>query len=110
MKESYGEGVATHTGPESCADAREGGREALTGERAGRVFSRERATLRDADAVGASGRPHPARRQRETWWGPARSQTPCMPRDTSCETRESPCPPVVDGAAGRIGKSKDSRR
>ena len=43
MKESYGEGLATHTGPESCAVAREGGGEALTGERAGRVFSRERA-------------------------------------------------------------------
>ena len=42
MKESYGEGVATHTGPESCGAAREGGGEALTGERAGRVLSRER--------------------------------------------------------------------
>ena len=42
MKESYGEGVATHTGPESCGAARKGGVEALTGERAGRVFSRER--------------------------------------------------------------------
>ena len=40
MKESYGEGLATHTGPESCGAAREGGDEALTGERAGRVFSR----------------------------------------------------------------------
>ncbi len=34
MKESYGEGVATHTGPESCGAAREGGDEAWTGERA----------------------------------------------------------------------------
>ena len=42
MKESYGEGLATHTGPESCGAARKGGVEALTGERAGRVFSRER--------------------------------------------------------------------
>jgi hypothetical protein len=37
LKESYGEGLATHTGPESCAAVRE----AWTGERAGRVFSRE---------------------------------------------------------------------
>ena len=58
MQESYGEGVAIHTGPESCVDARKDGREALTGERTGRAFSRERATLRDADAFGASGRPH----------------------------------------------------
>jgi len=41
MKESYGEGVASHIGPESCASAREGGGEALTGVRAGRVWSRE---------------------------------------------------------------------
>ncbi len=31
MKESYGEGLATHTGPESCGAAREGGDEAWTG-------------------------------------------------------------------------------
>jgi hypothetical protein len=42
MKEPYGEGVASHTGPESCVAARESGREALTGEVAGRVLSRER--------------------------------------------------------------------
>ena len=58
MKESYGEGLATHTDPESCGAAREGGVEALTGARAGRVFSRERTFLRGADAVRRSGRPH----------------------------------------------------
>ena len=42
MKESYGEGVATHTDPESCGAVRKGEREALTGARAGRVLSRER--------------------------------------------------------------------
>jgi hypothetical protein len=41
MKESYGEGLATHTGPESCGAACEGGIEALTGARAGRVLSCE---------------------------------------------------------------------
>ncbi len=39
MKESYGEGLATHTGPESCGVVREGGAETLTGVRAGRVLS-----------------------------------------------------------------------
>lgn len=34
MKESYGEGVATHTDPESCGAIRDGGVEALTGARA----------------------------------------------------------------------------
>ena len=110
MRESYGEGIASHTGPESCTAAREGGREALTGGRAGRVLSRERTLLRDADAVEESGRPHPGRRYRETLRSPARSETPSRPGHTSRENRESPCLPVADGAAGRIGKSKDTRR
>jgi hypothetical protein len=33
-----------------------------------------------------------------------------MSGHTSCETRESPCPPAGDGAAGRVGKSMDTRR
>src|SRR3989338_4086041 len=110
MKESHGEGVATHTGPESCAAVREGGGEALTGGGAGRVLSRERPTLRDADAVEPSGRPHPRRRYRKAPWSPARSETPCMPRHTSRENRESPCLPVGEGPAGRGGKAADGRR
>ena len=106
MKESYGEGPATHTGPESCAAVRE----ALTGVRAGRVYSRERNLLRDADAVEEGGRPHPARRQRKTRRSPARSETPSMSGHTSRENRESPWSPVGDGPMGRIGKSKDTRR
>ena len=110
MKESYGEGAATHTGPESCVAAREGGNEALTGERAGRVYSRERNLLRDADAVEEGGRLHPARRQGKTRRSPARSETPSMPGRTSRENRESPWLPAADGAVGRVGKSKDVRR
>ena len=106
MKESHGEGVATHTGPESCAVVRE----ALTGVRTGRVFSRERTLLRSADAVRRSGRPHPARRYRQTRRSSARSETPSMPGHTSRENRESPCPSAADGAADRVGKSKDTRR
>ena len=110
MKESYGEGPATHTGPESCVDVREDGGETLIGERPGRVFSRERMTLRSADAVRRSGRPHSTRRQRKTRRGSARSETPSMGGHTSRENRESPGLPVANGAAGRIGKSKDTRR
>jgi len=47
MGVSYREGVASHTGPESCADAREGRGEALTGERAGRVDETALASLLD---------------------------------------------------------------
>jgi len=32
MQESYGEGLASHTGPESCAGVCEGTGEALTGD------------------------------------------------------------------------------
>ena len=110
MKESYGEGVATHTGPESCGIVREGEVEASIGERAGRVFSRERHFLRGADAVRRRGRPHRVRRQRETYPAPARSETPSTYGDTSHENREIPWSPVAADAAGRVGKSIDARR
>ena len=41
MQEPYGEGVASHTGPESCVVVRKGKGEALTGVHAGWVLSRE---------------------------------------------------------------------
>ena len=110
MRESYAEGLAAHSGPESCVVAREGRGEALTGVRAGRVLSRERTFLRGADAVEIGGRPHPSHRYREMRRSPARSETPCMYGNTSRENRESPRPPAADGVAGRIGKSKDTRR
>jgi hypothetical protein len=37
----YGEGLASHTGPESCVAAREGRGEALIGERVGQPLSGE---------------------------------------------------------------------
>jgi|SRR5919198_102940 hypothetical protein len=110
MKESYVEGLATHDGPESCGADRKVGVEALTGVRAGRVLSRESDFLRDADAVGESGRLHRAHRYREVRQGPARSETSCTYGNTSRGSREVPCSPVADGAAGRAVKSKDVRR
>jgi len=110
MKKSHESGVATHIGPESCGAAREGGVEALTGDRAGRVFSRVRRLLRDADAVGESGRPHRVHRYREVYQSPARSETPCTYADTSLGNREIPSSPKAAVALGRVGKSKDVRR
>src|SRR2546421_11700873 len=110
MKKSHESGVATHIGPESCGAAREGGVEALTGGRAGRVFSRVRNSLRDADAVGESGRLHRVHRYREVRQSPARSETPCTYADTSRGNRVIPSPPRAADASGRIGKSKDVRR
>jgi hypothetical protein len=110
MKKSYECELATHIGPESCGAAREGGVEALTGERAGRVFSRVRQLLRDADAVGESGRLHWVHRYREVCPSPARSETPCTYVDASLGNREIPGSPKAAVALGRIGKSKDVRR
>ena len=110
MKKSLECEVATHIGPESYGAARKGGVEALTGERAGRVFSRVRTLLRDADAVGESGRQHPMHRYGEVHLGPARSETPCTYGSTLRGNREIPCPPGAVSASGRVGKSKDTRR
>src|SRR5258708_38798058 len=106
MKVSYGKGLATPTGPESCGAARKGGVEALTGVRAGRVLSRESNALQGADAVGESGRQYPTHRHREMRRDPARSQTPGTYGNTSRGSREIPCLPRV---VGRVGKSQDVR-
>lgn len=69
MKESYGEGLASHPDPESCGLIREGGVEALTGARAGWPSSHEiTGTLQGADVFpGTEGNTDPvanARRDR----------------------------------------------
>src|SRR5436309_9136348 len=111
MKESHGEGVASHAGPESCVCAREGAREALTGGGTGRVLSREiHDSLRGADAVETSGRRHRRRRYREALADPARSETPSTRPSTASGNRESPRSSGAEGAPDRIGKSKDERR
>jgi hypothetical protein len=111
MQVSYVEGIANHNGPESCGAAREGGDEALTGERTGRVLSREiyalprkRQVLRDADAVEIGGRQHWAQRHRKVSLDPARSETPSMCRNTLCGNREIPRPPAEERTAGRIAE------
>ena len=117
MKVSYGEGLATHAGPESCVRVREDEGEALAGVRAGWVSSREiHAPLRKqwalwgADAVEVSGRPHPRRRSGKAPRDPARSETPRMYGSTLHGNREIPRPSAAELAAERIGKSKDTRR
>ena len=50
MKVQYSEGLANHTGPESCAIGREVAREALTGVHAGQPLSGVK-SVRSADAL-----------------------------------------------------------
>lgn len=109
MKESYVKGLANHDGPESCTGVRKTAGEALTGERAGRVLSREINLDRDADLVRRWGRPQPTRRNGKAWRYPARSETPGMHGSNLRENREILRPPTKRGV-GRIVKSKDVRR
>jgi hypothetical protein len=86
MKEPYSEGIANHTGPESCVGFPGGGGEALTGVRAGWVFNREmQLTSEGADRFGriwkaTSDRPLRYARSVRTPRGRrphARTETPC---------------------------------
>ena len=117
MRVSYVESLANHNGPESCGAAREGGAEALTGGRTGRVLSREihallrkQQVLRGADVVEIDGRQHLGHRQRKVHQDPARSETPCMYASTLCGNREIPRRSADERTAGRVGKSKDVGR
>src|SRR5574338_555985 len=109
MKESYVKGLANHNDPESCGGARKSDGEALTGESAGRVLSRESSRTRDADSVRAGGRQQPAWRHGEARWYPARSKTPGMHGSNLRGTREilrSSQPAVWE----RSEKYEDARR
>jgi RNA-directed DNA polymerase len=91
MKEPYGEGVANHSGPESCGGARKGAEEALMrGARAGRILSLEKSpTFRVPTpslwAEGNTGGAVIARHPR-AWPG---SKTPSTPGNSSHGSRES---------------------
>ena len=75
MKVPYGEGLASHTDPESCVYTRKGIGEALTGEVRAGLLSRERYGKRwGADVVHKSGRQYWLYRYREMQLGPAWSK------------------------------------
>ncbi len=75
MQVLYVEDLANHDDPESCVGIRKDDGEALTGEHAGRVLSREKFTVQGADAVEISGRQHGLGRQGEPQPDPAWSET-----------------------------------
>lgn len=117
MKVSYSEGLATHTGSESCMVAGNGGREALTGVRAGQVLSREIEPPSRSDGhflvptlLNVGGRQDWKRRYGETLLDLARSETLSMYASTLSGNREVPCLSACEDDADRIGKSKDVPR
>ena len=74
MQVPYDEGVAIHIGPESCAVAREGLGEALTGVRVGQPLSRE-SSYSGCRHRAYGGRQHTRARQRERPDDPAWSES-----------------------------------
>ena len=58
MQVHHDEGVANRIDPESCADAREGIGEALTGERIGQPLSRESTLILGCRRRSGDGRQH----------------------------------------------------
>jgi hypothetical protein len=109
MKVSNAKGLANRNGPESCVGWSNPRGEALTGESAGWVLSREINLVRDADPVRRRGRPQSTIRLGEECWYPARSETPGMHGSNLRENREILRPPKP-ARLGRIEKSKDVRR
>jgi RNA-directed DNA polymerase len=105
MKESYGEGVAPHTGPESCAIDRKVNGEALTGVRTGQPLSGEiilsgtPTLLSEAEGETGSGA------MRKPFSGPAPSETLCTCGNSIHGNREIPQVPYPDGGCGRTGKA-----
>ncbi len=109
MKESYVEGLASHNGPESCGGAREGVIEALTGVRAGRVFSRESNSPRCRRRKGVR-KATPGMPTMQGMTGPRAVADPVHVRKHLAREPGDPMFTGPDGGAGRIGKSKDTRR
>jgi hypothetical protein len=113
MQESYGEGVAIHTGPELCGVSREAGHEALVGVRAGRVFSPE-ISQAGVPTQSPYAEGHILSRASASGTGTPRGQRPraCTktPRARTGRSQASPGGPSHAGALERSGKSKGARR
>jgi hypothetical protein len=103
MRESYSEGLASRTGPESCVGSRKAEHAALTGAHAGGVLSREILRNQSADGVSTGGRQH-REIQREHHSDSARSETPaCMetPRPRTGRPCQRPTRSRERGGRGR---------
>ena len=112
MQVRYGEGLAIHTDPESCAGIREGVGEALTGARTGGVSSGVSNIVRGADSVAARRRQQVEVRHREDLIHSASSLDPQHVR-TSLGNREIfvlPSAVVPRAASGRPEAVADDAR
>ena len=101
MKESYGEGVANHPGPEPCEGGRKTALEALDRGICRLGIELRNRVFRGADGVRQQGRQQRADAIARAWRGPAESKTPSMQRNSVRENRETPQPPTGSEWAGR---------
>src|ERR1700730_12202406 len=113
MQESYGEGLASHTGPELCGVSREAGLEALVGVRAGRVLSPE-ISQSGVATLSPYAEGHTLSSASASWTGTPRGRRPraCTetPRTRTGRSQGSPKSPSDAGVMERSGKSRDARR
>jgi len=105
VKVRYGEGLATHTDPESCAGTREGIGEALTGARTGGVSSGVSFIVRSADAVVACRRQQAEVRHREDFSHSASSLDPQHVRTSLVREPGDLRSALGSRAQGRVGKA-----
>ena len=105
MQVRYGEGLAIHTDPESCAGIREGAGEALTGARTGGVSSGVSYVVRGADVVAACRRQQGEARYRKDLNHPASSLGPQHVRTSPVREPGDLRSALGSRAQGRIGKA-----
>ena len=116
MQESYGEGLASHTGPESCVVVRKGGDEALTGVRAGRVLNREMRKPPQGGYFGVlthireCGKATSTTSRARDAVGPRAVVDPEHVRKHLARESGEPTGVCGIGSADRIGQSSDERR
>ncbi len=106
MKVHHGEGVASHTGPESCGARREARVEALTGVRIGWVLSRESSIVQGADAVASAEGDMVRRATRVPGW-------PCVVEDPSMCARSLRGNREISHPTGlpwQVGPHREGRR
>src|ERR1017187_623596 len=111
MKESHGEGLATHTGPESCGASREGGVEALTGVRTGQDIEPRKLAYTGAPTLSCHAEGNNRCTVKARCIGVRRGHRPYARSETPRSgAGRSHVFPRQNSARGRIGKSKDTRR
>jgi hypothetical protein len=113
MQESYGEGLAIHTGPELCGVSREAGLEALVGVRAGWPLSPEISQI-GVPTLSPCAEGNTVSSKSASWTGTPRGRRPhaCTetPRTRTGRSQGSPNSPSDAGVLERSGKSGDARR